>query len=390
MVKNSVVRFLAASAVVALLAAQGASAQQTVPLTSWMVIDRSVTIRPGTYVLPASADLKAPAITIRGSNITVDFNGAVMAGGGLHADPDSYVGVGILIDGGSHVTVKNAVIRGYKVGILARLIPDGARRGRETIVVDEWGPYDWKSPKLWPLPGDAAGKPLPYAPAPGPTPTPRETKLRVLGPEGEWKVASTRGATVAPQSGRVGGEILVTPAAGANVDWQVSLEYRGGGVTSPRGAMTPAGQPYRFGYSKFLPAIPWTIKWFEYTDVNDPVKQPAAFAKLLAGPPAQQRTADNLHYVTGRSVEEGLPRDRVAMVAEGVADLPAGDYTLQVISDDGARVWMDGTLLLDAWAPHESRVDAAAFTGGRRRFKVEYYEIGGFAELRFTIRKLQR
>jgi hypothetical protein len=48
-------------------------------------------------------------------------------------------------------------------------------------------------------------------------------------------------------------------------------------------------------------------------------------------------------------------------------------------------VWMDGTLVLDAWAPHGSRVDTTAITGGTRRFSVEYYEIGGFAELRFRI-----
>lgn len=55
------------------------------------------------------------------------------------------------------------------------------------------------------------------------------------------------------------------------------------------------------------------------------------------------------------------------------------------ISDDGIRVWMDDERIIDHWAPHESAVDAAAITGGKRRFKVEYYEIGGFAELRFEI-----
>ena len=84
-----------------------------------MVIDRSMTVRPGTYRLAASPDVARPAITIRGENITVDFNGAVLAGGPDNVDPDGYAGR-ILIDGGRRITVKNAVIRGYKVGILAR------------------------------------------------------------------------------------------------------------------------------------------------------------------------------------------------------------------------------------------------------------------------------
>ena len=67
-------------------------------------------------VFPASADLTRPAVTIRGENITVDFNGAVLAGGPEFADPGRYAGVGILIDGGRNITIKNAIVRGYKVG----------------------------------------------------------------------------------------------------------------------------------------------------------------------------------------------------------------------------------------------------------------------------------
>ncbi len=58
---------------------------------------------------------------------------------------------------------------------------------------------------------------------------------------------------------------------------------------------------------------------------------------------------------------------------------------MQVISDDGARVWVDGRLVLDAWAPHESKVDRVAITGGRRRLKVEYHEVSGWSEMRFDI-----
>jgi hypothetical protein len=68
-------------------------------------------------------------------------------------------------------------------------------------------------------------------------------------------------------------------------------------------------------------------------------------------------------------------------------DLPPGNYTLTVISDDGARVWVDGEEVIDAWSPHESRIDRGPITGGRKKFKVEYYEIGGFAELRFDIQR---
>jgi hypothetical protein len=192
---------------------------------------------------------------------------------------------------------------------------------------------------------------------------------------------------VTPRAGKAGDVVTVTPGAGPVVDYEISLEYRGSAVTSPRGAVTPAGRPYRFGYSKFFIPIDWTVNFFEYTAATDPVKQPAAFGKLLAGTPLKAVTHDRLDYISGRSLEEGTPRDNVALVAEGNADLPPGDYTLTVISDDGARVWMDGEVVLDDWAPHESRVDRVPISGGKRRFKVEYYEVGGFAELRFDIQR---
>jgi nitrous oxidase accessory protein NosD len=251
------------------------------------------------------------------------------------------------------------------------MIREDWQRGRSRIIVDEWGPYDSKSPKLWPA-GRSDDRPL---------------KLRVLGPKGEWKLASVRGATVSPNAGLVSREIVVTPTTTSPVDFTVTLEYRGGLVISPRGARTPAGKPYRFSYSRFFAPIDWTIRFFEYGADTDPVKQADGFAGLVKGPPLKTVSANRLDYVSGRAIEDGVPRDRFAFVAEGNATLPPGDYTLQVISDDGARVWMDGALILDEWTPHESKVSRVPIAGGERRFKVEYYDVTGFAELRFDIQR---
>jgi len=251
------------------------------------------------------------------------------------------------------------------------LIKDEWRRGRARIIVDEWGPYDWKSPKLWP-----AGKP-----------DENPLRLRVLGPTGRWVLVSVRGASVSSKQGSVPGEIVVTPAATAPIDFNVTLEYRGGDIVSPRGARTPAGKPYRFGYSRFSAPINWTIRFFEYSNATDPVTQPDAFTRLLSSAPLKSAATNRLDYISGRTIEDGVPGDRFAFVAEGTVNLPPGDYSLQLISDDGARVWMDGLLIVDAWAPHESKVDRVPIHGGRHRFKVEYYEIGGFAELRFDIQR---
>ena len=75
--------------------------------------------------------------------------------------------------------------------------PTTERRGRDAIIVDEWGPYDWKSPKLWPT-GRSDATPL---------------KLRVLGPAGEWKLASVRGADDRARGRTRSRRVTVTPSS---------------------------------------------------------------------------------------------------------------------------------------------------------------------------------
>jgi nitrous oxidase accessory protein NosD len=270
-------------------------------------------------------------------------------------------------------------------GGMDAMLPGPAKRGRSTIIVDEWGPYDWKSPKLWPvLPSD--GK-LPFRrlqTAAGAFDGP--VKLNVLGPSGTWKLVSARGASVTPTQGTVGDVIAVTPRGGGVIDYEIVLSYVGAEVTSPRGAVTPAGQPYTFRYAKFFAPIPFTINYFAYPEAVDPAKHPEAFRRILEGKPVGTLLkANRLDYLSGGVIEDGVPRDRFALVAEGAVTLPRGDYTLQLISDDGARVWADGKLVLDAWDPHESRVDEVVISGGTRRLKVEYYELSGWAEIRLDI-----
>jgi parallel beta-helix repeat protein len=268
----------------------------------------------------------------------------------------------------SRPTLDVSLPRPLPGGIDAK-IPEAERRGREAIIVDEWGPYDWKSPKLWPR-GRSDATPL---------------TLRVLGPAGEWKVASVRGAAVDVTAGRVPGVITVTPASRTLVDFDVQLTYTGAAVVSPRGQPVPAGAPYAFNYRRFFVPGDWQVRYYAFDDASRPDRSPEAFAKILAGAPVKSDTRDRLDYMSGGPIAEGLPRDRVALVAETVIDLPPGAYAVRVISDDGVRVWMDEERIVDRWTPHESAIDTVPITGGKRRFKVEYYEIGGFAELRFEI-----
>jgi hypothetical protein len=249
-----------------------------------------------------------------------------------------------------------------------------ARRDRSAIVVTEWGPYDWQSPLLWPV--DSARR----------TPLP----LRVLGPAGSWRVVGERGvARLSKRRGMTGDTLVVTPVAGD--DWQVDLDYRGAATVSARGERRPAGAAYYFSYGRFEPPVNWTAHFFTWSDSTDPRTQTTAFGKLLNGTPIVAQQMARLDYMWYSPTIKGVPQTRFAVVATGRVSLAPGMYTLRTISDDGVRVWIDGRLAIDDWAPHESAVDVAALRGGAHALRVEYYQVDGWTELRLDIvRGVQR
>ncbi len=255
------------------------------------------------------------------------------------------------------------------------LLPADARQGRSTIIVDEWGPYDYKLPKLWPV-----GKP-----------SDRPLKLRVLGPEGQWTLKSIRGGTTAAKNGVIAAwpapatEITVTPT-GAGTDLEVTLEYVGGEVVTARGRRTPAGQPYTFSYTLFEPNAHWNLSAWSFDESTDPIAKPAAFAARLKTPATKVLKPARLDFISGGVFLEGLPRDRVALVADGDVTL-SSPVTMDVISDDGIKVWIDGKIVIDRWSVHESELDHATLIAGRHHIKIEYFEQTGWQELQVRFRR---
>lgn len=247
--------------------------------------------------------------------------------------------------------------------------PD-ARRPRSAIVVDEWGPFDWRSPKLWPVDSTRA-VPL---------------RLAVLGPAGTWRVVERRGVSeLSAQRGRVGDTLAVTPHADSLGDWSVTLEYRGVATRSPRGATTPAGQPVRFSYGRFDPAMDWAMRFIAWSDSTDPRTRSDAFEELLRSMPGLTRRAPRLDLMWFRPTITGLPQARWALEATTTVALDSGSYTLRTLSDDGIRVWVDGRLVIDNWDLHGTEVDHAPLTGGRHELRVQFFQIDGWTELRLDI-----
>jgi hypothetical protein len=251
----------------------------------------------------------------------------------------------------------------------------GRPQGIETVLVDEWGPYDGRYPRLWPaMAADSGWMGGPLA-------------LRVLGPPGRWRLLASQGvASVSPANGISGDTITLVTASGPVINPQLELEYVGAPVRAPGGEWAPAGTPYRFEWSRLAVPINWQVRVVAWDSTSDPQAGTEGIRGRLAVAAPLAARLSRLDWMWYRPSIAGVPAERFALSAEGALVLPAGEFDLATISDDGIRVWVDDRLVIDNWKAHESVVDRAPIAPGRHRLRVEYYQVDGWVEVRVEIR----
>ncbi len=267
-------------------------------------------------------------------------------------------------------------------------IKKGQLRGRRYILVDDWGPYDFKRPLLWPRTDliDNA------------------QNFELLGPRGVARVVKAEGIKVEAVSSDndkwtpyVEGTVLEVPSfvrvrfpGGKGGSVNLDLEYKGQATTDYRGVVTPAAQAVRFGYSKFVVPIDWTVSFYNWNaaDVADPHAHMPALKDLIKGEPVKVLKVQDLNFSWGGSPAEGVTSDHFATIAEGTVSIPAGDYTLNVTSDDGCRVWVDNKLVIaDGWKYQGPTLYTTTVKlGGTHHIRIEHYEIDGFSALKCEIK----
>lgn len=256
---------------------------------------------------------------------------------------------------------------------------DARGRGRAGILIDEWGPYDGRAPKAWPV-RDADSAVIRG-----------QVAYRIIGPAGIWHLVAARGALVNRTMGKVGDTLLVTPAAGPVIDIDIELEHQGDAVISSDGALGRAGDPYRFHLRRSSVPIDWKVQAFAWDSITDPRKSADGHRTAFAKPPLATRRDSVLDYVWSHPTLAGFPDRQFLAAAEGTVDLPKNaEYDLFTISDDGIRVWIDDKLAVDNWTPHESTVDRADLKPGKHRLRVEYYQVDGWVELRVEVKPRRR
>jgi hypothetical protein len=101
----------------------------------------------------------------------------------------------------------------------------------------------------------------------------------------------------------------------------------------------------------------------------------------LSGAPTVTRTDALLDFNWGKiSPAPGLPTTNYSARWTGTIEVPAsaGDVVLATVADDGARVWIDGRLVIDAWGPHDattSEASAVLTAGQPHQLRIEYLQL---------------
>jgi hypothetical protein len=111
----------------------------------------------------------------------------------------------------------------------------------------------------------------------------------------------------------------------------------------------------------------------------------------LGGSPVLVRneSAVNYDWGTGSPAPGTVSEDRFSARWTQTLDLPAGMYTFRVTTDDGARLWVNSHLLVDAW------IEQAATTytgdiylpGGSVTIEMQYFENYGLAVAKLSWQK---
>jgi glucose/arabinose dehydrogenase/PKD repeat protein len=116
------------------------------------------------------------------------------------------------------------------------------------------------------------------------------------------------------------------------------------------------------------------------------------FANMtLAGTPVLTREDAHIDFDWGAgSPGAGVPADQFSARWTKTEDLASGTYRLSITGDDGIRLYVDNTLVLDGWGDHGPTTYTVdrALTAGPHTWKIEYYEHGGGAIARFSALKL--
>ncbi|HLF62163.1 MAG TPA: right-handed parallel beta-helix repeat-containing protein [Saprospiraceae bacterium] len=252
--------------------------------------------------------------------------------------------------------------------------PYGTLRGREYIIINEWGPYNFQYPNLvLRNKEDISDQEV--------------LTFAVFGPEGEWSVKSIQGFdSITTTSGTVP-DTLIAYRHLDSIQSELVLEFTGDSFINQFGDTVQQGVPYALRFIDQEVQTAWDVAFFQYDTQSDPLTNPESFSLAIAGVPLAMEKHENLAFRWWDEPKTGVPADQFAVRATTDITTLAGEYLFQIESDDGIRLWLDGALVIERWDVHTPMIDEVTIPllAGRHHVELEYFEATGLAVLDVTI-----
>jgi hypothetical protein len=253
--------------------------------------------------------------------------------------------------------------------------PVGARpelRGRQNIIMTEWGPWDHAMP-LVRMVKSAGGTAL-------------YEVLKVPAPDVRVKLDGEKVHAV------------VAAGLGKADESEITVSAVEPGVRPYVLRVQAAGKPLAEMHGTLL-AAKWQATFFKWPTNADPRTNLVAYRKLATGPTAVSAELDelSLRYGMRGPSELGISdkvtaakygRDHFGMVARTRMPLTKGTWDFSTLSDDGVRVNVDGKPVIENWAWHGPSRDEGKLTLPSDKtveIEVEHFQIDGYAVLEFSL-----
>jgi hypothetical protein len=255
--------------------------------------------------------------------------------------------------------------------VLGSRHPVGARatlRGRDKIIMTEWGPWDHRSPLVRLI-----------------QTTPGEHVYEVHGVDGDSVQVSGVGITRQEPG-----------VKSKNAPWTLRIRSSGPGVATYR--IHVAQGSFRQDLQGSIVDAQWDVTVFSWPREVDPREHLEEWRRLASGPGAMHARASRLEFRYGGGgpsqvglsdeiTAAGIPGDHFGTIARTTLPLPKGRWKITTTSDDGVRVSVNGKPVIENWTWHAPARDEGDFEsdGGPAEVVVEHFEIDGYSVLEFSI-----
>ena len=232
------------------------------------------------------------------------------------------------------------------------------RFGRENITIDEWGPFDFKSPKaiLRTIEND-------------------KYVFLIDGPVGNWKLTGAEGfEKTNVKTGTIPSTFTAYKIENSE-NFYLQFEYIGEGGMDRFGRPIQKGEVFPFEYRDLNVPAEWKVQWKNKEDSSDQWTSEKIFPLLSFawwGSPTEKINPD--HFLTKAYTQ---------------LNIKEGNYKILVTSDDGVRIKVDGVTVLNQWKIREpEREELFVKLKSNSVIEVEHFEETGFSALDLRIQKI--